>query len=414
MVKKVEDLTGKTFGGITVLNQEETKHYPSGGQSTMWKVQCNTCGKTFVIDHAGIKRNKYGCKDCALGVVDITGKKIGKLTVLEKTDYQDENKQTSGYWKCLCECGNICIKPYYKLTDNERNVNISCGKCNQLYENLSEQRFGKLIAKTSVKKGNKVYWECICDCGNTCVIQAWDLKNKRRHCGKCEKVTHPNRQQKDITGQTFGYLTAIKKIDDNTSEAEDNKYKWLFQCKCGNQKIITKHQVTSGRVKSCGCLAIEVNKKENIYDLSGNYGIGWTWNGDEFYFDLEDYDLIKDYCWRLDSRGYVIAEIEHHIYTMAQLIMCPPPDMYVTYKNKTNKLDNRRCNLEIVESIIPSKEYFQSKSKTGCVGVTERKGRKKKWRASIRVDGNAIDLGSYYTFEEAVEARKEGEKIYGR
>ena len=40
------------------------------------------------------------------------------------------------------------------------------------------------------------------------------------------------------------------------------------------------------------------NKKYNKYDLSGEYGIGWTSNtNQEFYFDLEDYDKIKDYCW---------------------------------------------------------------------------------------------------------------------
>ena len=44
--------------------------------------------------------------------------------------------------------------------------------------------------------------------------------------------------------------------------------------------------------------AIDYNKKSNIYDLSGEYGIGRASNtNQEFYFDLEDYDKIKDYCW---------------------------------------------------------------------------------------------------------------------
>jgi hypothetical protein len=39
-------------------------------------------------------------------------------------------------------------------------------------------------------------------------------------------------------------------------------------------------------------------KKFNQYDLSGSYGIGYCSNtNNPFYFDLEDYDLIKDYCW---------------------------------------------------------------------------------------------------------------------
>lgn len=31
----------------------------------------------------------------------------------------------------------------------------------------------------------------------------------------------------------------------------------------------------------------------NTYDLSGEYGIGYTTKGEEFWFDLEDYDKIK-------------------------------------------------------------------------------------------------------------------------
>lgn len=38
------------------------------------------------------------------------------------------------------------------------------------------------------------------------------------------------------------------------------------------------------------------NKRYNRYDLTGEYGIGYTNQGVEFYFDLEDYDKIKEYC----------------------------------------------------------------------------------------------------------------------
>lgn len=289
---------------------------------------------------------------------------------------------------------------------------------------LTEKRFGKLVAKEFIKKNNKIYWKCLCDCGNTCVIQSWELINKRRNCGRCEKVVvRGSRTEEDITGNKYNYLTALRKGDDYISPNGKKTYKWWFKCDCGNEKLISKYAVTSGRTKSCGCLAkkisSELNRKENIYDLSGEYGIGWTWNGDKFIFDKEDYDLIKDYCWRLDSRGYVITEIstenEISIIALARMIMFPPPNTLVSYKNGfESRFDNRKENLEIVQGASPGKEYFELKNRSGCVGVTERKGRNKKWRAFIRVDGTYIDLGSYYTFEEAVAARKKGEKMYGK
>ena len=44
----------------------------------------------------------------------------------------------------------------------------------------------------------------------------------------------------------------------------------------------------------------ELFSKTNKYDLSGEYGIGYDSNGQKFYFDLEDYDKIKNYCWYED------------------------------------------------------------------------------------------------------------------
>lgn len=45
-----------------------------------------------------------------------------------------------------------------------------------------------------------------------------------------------------------------------------------------------------------------INKKYNAYDLTKDYGKGYTLDGVEFIFDLEDYDKIKDYCWCLTKK----------------------------------------------------------------------------------------------------------------
>ena len=49
------------------------------------------------------------------------------------------------------------------------------------------------------------------------------------------------------------------------------------------------------------------NKRHNKYDLSGEYGIGYTSKGEEFYFDLEDYDKIYPYCWVVSSSTKTIV-----------------------------------------------------------------------------------------------------------
>lgn len=65
--------------------------------------------------------------------------------------------------------------------------------------------------------------------------------------------------QKDITGQKFGRLTAIK-----PSFYKGKDWYWLFKCDCGNEKIINKYKVTNGKICSCGCMRKEKITKRNM------------------------------------------------------------------------------------------------------------------------------------------------------
>jgi len=58
---------------------------------------------------------------------------------------------------------------------------------------------------------------------------------------------------KDISGQRFGRLVAVKR-EGTTKHGES---KWLCKCDCGKDAIIRHGGLTSGNTKSCGCLNIE-------------------------------------------------------------------------------------------------------------------------------------------------------------
>lgn len=113
---------------------------------------------------------------------------------------------------------------------------------------------------------------------------------------------------KSLSGQIFGRLKVIERCGSD----KHGKALWKCKCGCGGDEYIiaTTSQLTTHHTQSCGCLQKErtsqSNKKYNTYDLSGEYGIGYTSKGEEFYFDLEDYEKIKDYCWCF-SDGYLIA-----------------------------------------------------------------------------------------------------------
>lgn len=61
----------------------------------------------------------------------------------------------------------------------------------------------------------------------------------------------------DLTGQTFGFLTVVKRsgISSHGGEAQ-----WLCRCVCGNERIIRSDKLRGGQ-KSCGCYRPPQKKK---------------------------------------------------------------------------------------------------------------------------------------------------------
>lgn len=55
-------------------------------------------------------------------LIDLTGQRFGRLTVIKRTEEIAINK--SAKWQCVCDCGNYCIKTSSSLRRFEKN---SCG-----------------------------------------------------------------------------------------------------------------------------------------------------------------------------------------------------------------------------------------------------------------------------------------------
>ena len=108
--RKKIDLTGSRCGKLVVLGRAERDKY--------WRCQCdcgNVCEKheRYLVNQRVLS---CGCKKRELPYEDLTGRKFGMLTVVERVDGQR--------WRCRCDCGKEAIVLTYHLKSGHTK---SCG-----------------------------------------------------------------------------------------------------------------------------------------------------------------------------------------------------------------------------------------------------------------------------------------------
>ena len=226
----------------------------------------------------------------------------------------------------------------------------------------------------------------------------------------------------DLTNKKFGKLKVIKQLQDHYTYGGNKKHMWLCKCDCGRDSnvICSTGDLNSGKRWRCTyCVKdeaskrmIDKNKKNNIYDLSGKYGIGYTLNNEVFWFDLEDYNLIKNYCW-YKHHNYFVAKINGKEIGLHKLIMNDLENQYDIDHIKTeNKFDNRKLNLRKTTRQQNTSNRKLSKNNTSGVSGVRWHSRDKVWEAWIKIDYINKYLGRYENFEDAVTARKKAEEKY--
>ena len=134
-------------------------------------------------------------------VIDETGNRYGRLTVLRRDD--SPGKKKMALWICQCDCGTICVK---------RGCDLRCG-------------------------GTK-------SCG--CL--------RRENMKKVAVIGH-RRKPYELTGERFGRLTVIRRGGKSSSG-----FCWICKCDCGNIVEVRGRNLRKGNTRSCGCYRNEIIK----------------------------------------------------------------------------------------------------------------------------------------------------------
>ena len=137
---KIRDLTGQTFGKLTVVNfagSNKRSH-------AMWLCKCECGNKKTVAGNKLTSGNTKSCGCIARTFKDLTGQTFGKLTVV---NFAGRDKWGNRTWLCKCECGNEKTLTGSNLTTG------STKSCGCLFIKHRQLREKGIFTKRTTKRG---------------------------------------------------------------------------------------------------------------------------------------------------------------------------------------------------------------------------------------------------------------------
>jgi hypothetical protein len=158
----------------------------------MWLCKCD-CGNEKKRSAGGLRNGSAKTCGCFLERKrdDISGKRYGKLIVINRSDKKDGQGKAI-FWNCICDCGKKITVSGTSLRNGHTK---SCG-CSR-YDNknsrpiidITGQRYGRLTVIEKIGRKNKhTYWKCQCDCGKEVIVTSNGLRTgKTKSCGCLKK-----------------------------------------------------------------------------------------------------------------------------------------------------------------------------------------------------------------------------------
>ena len=159
--------------------------------------------------------------------------------------------------------------------------------------------------------GKPVYWICQCDCGNIKSVKSCHLKDGSiQSCGCLHKERVSKQFSKDISNKKYDYLTAIKPLYIN----EHGETVWLCQCDCGSICEKSIGQLTDKRrIKSCGHVYIKSYAEEKIKEILDEHNIAYKreftfsdlkGDSNKLRFDFAVFDKNGTLAYLIEYNGY--------------------------------------------------------------------------------------------------------------
>jgi hypothetical protein len=176
---------GQKIENLKLLKQTDRRE----GGYRVWECRCD-CGNVVYVSSAKLKRRTVtncGCRPRpGKHNQNLTGKKVGMLTVDYLTDQTD--REGKKLWHLTCACGG---EAFMNTGDVNRGKKLHCG-CQTTHNrvDLRGTRKGRLTVLYPTDKRTKqgsVIWMCACDCGNKAEVSESALVHGTHVSCGCKK-----------------------------------------------------------------------------------------------------------------------------------------------------------------------------------------------------------------------------------
>ena len=235
-------------------------------------------------------------------------------------------------------------------------------------------------------------WLCRCTCGTERYVMERSLKNGGSvSCGCVRKENAAKAVSHDLTGKVFGDLTVLGVAQ---HQRKNGGVWWTCTCACGREYDVPGTLLVTGRRTHCNDNAHKNYFKKDI--------TGQKFNLLTAMYPLEERGKRKSVMWHCRCECGNEVDVPYNQLVHCNMVSCGCKKAehdknlgaYLTHAGGTS--------IDLLKS-----KKVPANSTTGVRGVYLIKG---KYVAKIVFQGKAYFLGSFYDFDDAVQARKEAEE----